>query len=386
MDFELSDEQVALRDAARDYFANRWSRDHVRDALDRPPVVVPDELWQEVAELGWVGIAVAVEAGGSGGDVATAAVIAEEAGRALFPSALASVLTAAVALDRAGDRWRGALLEGVCAGTRRAVCAFEEPGGAWGPDAVRTTAVRDGDRLVVSGSKILVADVEGADTLLVAARTPTGVALVAVPADAPGVTITPMIRIDGGQIGEVVLDAVQLPADALLGSDAPADAGDDAGADADALARSTYDLGTLLGAADLLGVAEAALAVTTAFANDRVQFGRPIGSFQAVSHRLADVLVDVEITRSLLYAACLAMDEGRPDAAELVSAVKVAANEAAVRATEAAVQLHGGIGFTWELDVHLYLRRARAGVATFGDGAHHLDRIFAQHTQARAAT
>lgn len=380
MDFELSDEQVALRDAARDYFANRWSRDHVRDALDRPPVVVPDELRREVAELGWVGIAVAVEAGGSGGDVTTAAVIAEEAGRALFPSALASVLTAAVALDRAGDRWRGALLEEVCAGTRRAVCAFEEPGGAWGPEAVRTTAVREGDRLVVSGSKILVADVEGADTLLVAARTSAGVALVAVPTDAPGVTITPMIRIDGGQIGEVLLDAVQLPAEALLGGDAPGDAG------VGELVQHTYDLGTLLGAADLLGVAEAALAVTTAFANDRVQFGRPIGSFQAVSHRLADVLVDVEITRSLLYAACLAMDEGRPDAAELVSAVKVAANEAAVRATEAAVQLHGGIGFTWELDVHLYLRRARAGVATFGDGAHHLDRIFARHTQARATT
>jgi alkylation response protein AidB-like acyl-CoA dehydrogenase len=375
MDFELSDEQVALREAASDFFAHRWSADRVRGALDRPPVTVPDELWHEVAQLGWVGIAVPTDVGGSGGDVMTAAVLAEAAGGSLFPSALTSAVTAAVALERSGDESRRSLLIDLCEGSRRVACAFEEPGGAWGPDAVTAHASSQDGMWVVHGTKILVADADTADTFLVAARTPAGLGLVEVPADARGVTCTPMNRIDAGSIAEVALDAVAVAPGALLG-----------GAErAEATLRATYDVATVLAAADLLGVAQAALDTTTAYAKERVQFDRPIGSFQAVSHRLADVLVDVEITRSLVYGACLALDEHQPDAAALVSAVKATANDAAVRATEAAVQLHGGIGFTWELDVHLLLRRARAGAVTFGDTAHHLDRIFGLVERARAA-
>jgi alkylation response protein AidB-like acyl-CoA dehydrogenase len=370
MDFELSEEQVALREAARDYFGHRWSPAQVRAALDRPPVHLPDALWREVAQLGWVGITVPTECGGSGGDVMTAGVLAEEAGRALFPSTMVSVLTAAAALDRSGDESRRSLLTDVCEGTRRAVCAMEEPGGTWGPDAIAAHVAERTGSWLVHGTKILVPDADGANTFLVAAQTPAGPGLLEVPADARGVTCTPMLRIDAGSISEVVLDGVEVRPGALLGG-------------AESTLRSTYDVATVLAAADLLGVAEAALEATTQYAKERVQFDRPIGSFQAVGHRLADVLVDVEITRSLLYGACLALDERQPDAPALVSAVKASANDAAIRATESAVQLHGGIGFTWELDVHLYLRRARAGAVTFGDTPHHLDRIFRLREQAR---
>ncbi len=125
----------------------------------------------------------------------------------------------------------------------------------------------------------------------------------------------------------------------------------------------------------LLGCAESALEMTSEYAKERVQFGQPIGSFQAVSHRLADILVDIEIGRSLLYGACLALMERRDDRRALVAAVKSWLNEAAIGATEAGVQLHGGIGYSWELDVHLYLRRARSNAATFGDSDFHREHI-----------
>jgi alkylation response protein AidB-like acyl-CoA dehydrogenase len=367
MDFELSDEQRSLADTARQLLSRRFDSDRARQALDHPPVTLPEGLWEELAALGWIGIAVAADKGGSGGDILTACVLAEEAGRALLPSALTSAMVAAMALEHAGDDPGVELLVGLCEGTRSVACAIEEPGGGWGPDQVHAGVEPAGDAWVLSGTKILVPDALGADHLLVAARTPDGRGLVVVPADADGVAVTPMRRIDGGDIAEIVLEQVRVEPGSLLGTDAAAEA----------TLREVYDRWTVLVAADLLGVAQAALDLTVTYAGQRVQFGRPIGAFQAVSHRLADVLVDVEITRSLLYGACLALDEDRPDAAALVSAAKASANEAAVRSTEAALQLHGGIGFSW------LLRRARAGAVTLGDTAHHLDRIYELRTHER---
>lgn len=365
MDFDLSPEQVALADSARSALAHRWSADEVRKALDHPPTTISDDLWNEMAELGWIGIAAPEEVGGSAGDVLTACVLAIEAGRALLPSSLASVIVAAIALDRSqDDGLRLSLLPAVLAGEKRVVCAIEEPGGTWGPDAVALVAAESGDDWLLDGVKILVPDTERADVLLVAARTPLGLGLVAVAASAPGVTITPMRHLDAQSIAEVRLENVRVPSGSLLG-----------GTTSESLLREIYDIWTVLGAADLLGVSEATLSMTTTYAAERVQFGRPIGSFQAVAHRLADVLVDTEIARSLLYGACLAIDEGRTNSAMLVSAAKAWASDAAVAATECALKLHGGLGFAWEVDVHLYLRRARAGAVTLGDADYHRDRI-----------
>lgn len=366
MNFELSDEQVALGEATRDFLQKRWNTGHMRRAIEAPPALIPDELYKEMAALGWVGIASAVELGGSGGDVLTACVLAEEFGRGLLPGTISTVLAATAAVERAGSaELHESLLPGVFAGEQRIVCAVEEPVGTWGPDAVMAEVSEADHSWSLSGTKILVPDVEGVDQFLVAARTPSNLGFVVVPADAPGITITPMRRLDAQSIAEVVFDDVALTPDALLGGPGQAEE----------ILRSTYDISTVLCTADLLGTAEAALAMATEYAKERIQFDRPIGSFQAVSHRLADLLVEVEIGRSLLYAACLAIDEVQADSSILTSAAKAFISETAIRATEGALHVHGGIGFTWELDVHLYLRRARAGAVTFGDAGFHQNRV-----------
>lgn len=361
MDFELSEEQVALRDTARDFLKQRWPPERMRQSLDAPPALVTGSAWAEIAALGWIGICAAEEHGGSGAGAIDAVVLAEEAGRGLLAGPLLSSLAAARAIDRGGnDALRARVLPGLCGGTHLVTTAIEEPAGTWG-SAVGATATPDGDGWRLAGTKILVADTDTAATFLVAARAPDGARLFAVPAEA-GV-VTPMRRLDGQSIGEVRLDDVAAGPDAACGDTADLD--------------QALDFMALLTAADLLGSACAVLDTSVQYARDREQFGRPIGSFQAVAHRLADAHVGCEIARSLLYGAALAVDEGRPDAAAFVSAAKAWCGDTAVSAAETAIAVHGGIGFTWELDVHLYLRRARAGAVTHGDADVHRDRIAA---------
>lgn len=365
MDFELSPEQSALAESARGLLAARWSADIARTAIDLPPVALPDALWEQIAGLGWIGLAASEDVGGSGTGVMTACVVAIEAGRALLPTTLASVTAAAVALDRSSGAVRTALLPEILSGGSRAVCAVEEPGGSWGPDSVGAQATPTGDGWSLSGTKILVPDTEGASTFLVAARTPQGLGLLAVPEESDGILLTPMRRLDAQSIAEVRFAQTPVGPESLLG-------GPEA---CELLLRQTYDVWTVLCAADMLGVAEAVLEATTRYAKERVQFDRPIGSFQAVAHRLADMLVDCEIARSLVYGACLAIDERRDNASTMVSAAKAWAGDIAVSAAERAVKLHGGIGFTWEIDLHLYLRRALASAASLGGSDYHRDRI-----------
>jgi alkylation response protein AidB-like acyl-CoA dehydrogenase len=367
MDFELSSEYTAIKDIARDFLAERWSAETMRRALDEPPARIPADLWNELAEMGWLGIACSETAGGSGEGVLAAALLAEAAGRSLLPGALVSAIVSAIAIDRGGDdAIRRELLPAILAGACRPALAFEETGNTWGEQGIGLTAhSTEAGVYSLSGRKILALDATGADLILAAARCGDRIALLAVAADAPGLSMTPMRRIDGQDIAEIVFEDVRVPTSRVLGREsAPG-----------ALVREVYQILTVLTAADLLGTAEAVLEMTTAYCKERTQFGRPIGAFQAVSHRLADVLVEVEIGRSLLYAACLALNEQRSDASALVSAAKSWLNEAAVAAAEAAVQLHGGIGYTWELDVHLYLRRARANALTLGDSVYHRETV-----------
>ncbi|MBW2275130.1 MAG: acyl-CoA/acyl-ACP dehydrogenase [Deltaproteobacteria bacterium] len=368
MDFDLSEEQEALQEMARDFLGERWPADRSREQLDKRPALIDDDVWSEIIEMGWLGVAASEEAGGIGGDVMTAAVLAQEAGRGVLPGPFQSSLVAAIALDRSGDpELSGELLPQLIGGKTRVTLAVEEPGGLYGPDAVAAEAVSGEGGWLLSGSKILVPDANEAAALLVAARTPEGLGLLHVPADAQGVTINRMHRMDAQSCAEVVLEDVKVGAEALLG-----------GADrAEALLREVYEIWTVLMAADLLGSAEASLELTKQYAGERVQFGKPIGAFQAVSHRLSNTLVDLEIGRSLLYGACLALDEKRDNAAALVSAAKAWTSDAAVSAAETAMQIHGGVGFTWEYDVHLHMRRARCNAALLGDADHHRDRVAA---------
>ncbi len=366
MDFNLSEEQEALQEMAYDFLSERWPTERTRELLDARPALIDDGVWQEIVEMGWLGVAASEEAGGIGGDVMTAAVLCQEAGRGVLPGPFQSSLVAAIAIERSRDKdlSRG-LLSQLIQGKTRVSVAIEEPGGLYGPAGVAAEAVRAGQDWLLTGSKILVPDANEADVLLVAARTPDGLGLVHVPADAEGVTINRMDRMDAQSCAEVVFENAKTEAPALLG-------GTECG---EALLHEIYDIWTVLMAADLLGSAEASLELTRQYASERVQFGKPIGSFQAVSHRLANILVDVEIGRSLLYGACLAVDEGHDNAAPLVSGAKAWLSDTAVEAAEAALQIHGGVGFTWEYDVHLHMRRSRCNAALLGDADHHRDRV-----------
>ena len=366
MDFNLSEEQEALQEMARDFLSERWPADRARELLDARPALIDDEVWREIVEMGWLGVTASEEAGGIGGDVMTAAVLCQEAGRGVLPGPFQSSLVAAIAVERSDDKdLCSGLLPELIEGRTRVSVAIEESGGLYGPTAVATEAVAAGEGWLLSGSKILVPDANEADILLVAARTPDGLGLVRIAADAEGVTIQRMDRMDAQSCAEMVFANAKAEGGALLGG---ADRGE-------ALLREVYDIWTVLMAADLLGSAEASLELTRQYASERVQFGRPIGTFQAVSHRLANTLVDVEIGRSLLYGACLALDERRDNAAPLVSAAKAWLSDTAVAAAETALQIHGGVGFTWEYDVHLHLRRSRCNAASLGDADYHRDRI-----------
>jgi len=374
MNFELSDELVALRDVARDFLSEHWTTDTVRKALDGSAAALPEQLWTQMADMGWFGAACEETSGGSGLGMMAAAVLAMEAGRALLPSALMSTLAGAIAIDRgANESLKEGVLPAVIAGTTPVTLAFEENNGTWGPDGGALSASAARGVLSVSGMKILVPDARTARLYLSSVRIDGRSMLLAVPAGVPGLTTTAMPRIDGQDLAELRFEQVAVAADQALAAD------EDGSATSDA-----YAVWTALVAADLLGCAEAAMAMTVEYCKQRVQFGRPIGTFQAVSHRLADVEVSVEIGRSLLYAACLSLDERRPDAHALVSAAKAFISEAAVESCEAAMQLHGGIGYTWELDVHLYLRRVRSNALTAGDAPYHRE-VVARHLSDRYA-
>lgn len=370
MEFHLSDEQKTLQETAREFLRERWPAERMRSALDAPPAVIGGEVWREIVEMGWLGVAASEEVGGIGGDLTTAAVLAQEAGRGILAGPFESSLVAAIALDRSGaPSLCGELLADLIAGRTRVTVAIDEPGGCYGVDAVEAAVEISPEGWRISGRKFLVPDAEQAAVLLVAAKSPDGVGLVRVGADAPGVTIVPMRRLDGQSCAEVVFERAACIGDSLL-------------AGGEAVLREVYEIWTTLLAADLLGTAESALELARQYASQRVQFGRPIGSFQAVSHRLADELVGVEIGRSLLWGACLALDERREHAPALVSAAKAWLSDTAVSAAESALQIHGGVGFTWEYDVHLHLRRARCNAALLGDADHHRDRVVAHMQRA----
>ena len=362
MDFNLSEEQEALQEMASDFIRERWPADQAREALDKRPAVIAEDVWQEILEMGWLGVAAGEDVGGIGGDVMTAAVLSQEAGRGLLPGPFQSSLAAVLVVERSrNDAVRKELVPQLIDGSLRATVAVEEPGGRYGPDSVAAEVRADTGGWRLSGSKLLVADADAAALLIVAARTPNGLGWVRVRRDAEGVEVRKMERMDAQSCSEVVFENAPVEGDALLG-------------DERAL-REAYEIWTALLAADLLGSAEASLELTRRYAIERVQFGRPIGTFQAVSHRLADNLVDVEIGRSLLYGACLALDEKRDNAAPLISAAKAWLSDTAVTAAESALQIHGGVGFTWEYDVHLHMRRSRCNAAILGDADHHRDRV-----------
>ena len=340
MDFDLTEDQHTIKRTAREFLAARYRLDEVRRlALDEPRAFT-DAQWNEIAGLGWPELSDPEQGLGT----VELAVVAEELGYALAPSPLQSTWAATALLAAAG---RASALEG----GRRGTVAMWDPEELGDPE--RSTLV-PGDDGTLTGAKLAVPDAGAADVLVVTASEGRHYL---VEAGAAGVTIEAATSIDPTRrLFTVTLDGVS--GELLSG---------DFGDAWHAIAIAT--------AAESVGIAERAMDLSVAYAKERQQFGRPIGTYQAVSHRCAQMLLEVEGARSLVYWAAWALDHSPEEASVAASAAKAYASDCGARVTGSAIQVHGGIGFTWEHDLQFFFKRAAANAHHYGDARWHRDKV-----------
>lgn len=361
MDFELTDEQRGLVDSTRALLATKSPVSKVRELIDCERGF-DAELWQRGAELGWPALAIAESDGGLGQQTIDLALVATELGRGLACTPFIPTVVTADALGRATYAQAPELLHAIAEGSLIAGWAFAEFGQPWSVDAIGTRARRHGDGYLLHGAKVSVQDADTAEILLVDAILDDSPARFTVPTRTSGVQIRRQRTLDVTRsYCDVTFEEVPLPASAL------AMFGDAAG---HSIAR-TKQLNTVLTCAELVGIEQRLLTMTIDYVKDRIQFGRPVGQFQAVKHKCADMRMWVQASTAATYHAAMAFDSGHPSADRAVSSAKAYVSDAVNRATGHALQLHGGIGFTWEHDLHLYLRRARVNSVLCGDANHH---------------
>ena len=366
MDFDLSKPQKLLKDSARAFLARECGPQRVR-ALMETETAHDDALWQAIADQGWTGLSIPKEHGGLGLGLVEMAVVAEEMGRACLPGAFLSTLMASALVERAGSAGqRAKYLEAIAAGELKATIAWLEAGANWDADAFRLEATRDGGMFSLTGKKLFVPDAGVADVIICVARDGNSLALLPVERGTEGVVVNPMPSMDGTRkIYEVSFEGVRVAEDDALGAD-----GDARGALNGALQAATAVL-----CAEMVGGMQWTLDATVEYAKTRQQFGRVIGSFQAVQHQCADMLLLTESARSAAYYAAWALTEGDAAATGAVSIAKAYCSDAYREVCNRGVQAHGGIGFTWEHDLQLYYKRSKSSETLFGDATFHRERI-----------
>ncbi len=373
MNFGFSEEQEILRGEVRKFLDEHAPLEEVRrqaeatDGFSR-------ELWSRMSALGWVGLTIPEAYGGAEMGLVTSVVLLEEAGRGLFPSPLVSQTLAAQAIMRAGsDEQKQRFLPGLADGSRIATVALLEESDRFDPEGIALLAAPDGDGEVLRGRKCCVSDASAADLFVVVYRSsagvgPDGISLAVIEKGGAGVSVDAHPSVDlTKRVSTLTLDGVRVDEGIRLG----------AAGSAWPTVSYIFDVGATLVTAEAVGSAEGGLAMTTAFAKERTQFGSPIGRFQGVKHPLAEMYVDVESFKSLAYYAAWALDQSADDAAIAVSRAKAYASEVLPGMGLQGVELHGGIGYTWEYDIQLYLKRARWVRPMFGDADHHYQRVAA---------
>ena len=369
MYFDLTDEQRAIKATAHDFLASRFKSARLREIAASDDGTDPAG-WKEMADLGWAGLALPEEWGGQGLGIVDLAVLFEEMGYALAPSPLLSNTVAGLALSLCGsDDLRERYLRPLASGEKRGTPALWDAGSPATIGEFTLEARADGDGVVLDGEKVLVPDAAGADFFLVASG--DGRRHV-VDCDADGVTVTPETAIDPTRrFSSVRLDGVRVAAaDSLPG----------AGPDY----YPVFHRICVAIAAESTGIAQRTMEMSVEYAKDRKQFDRPIGSYQAVSHRCAQMLLETENSRSAVYGAAWAAD-AEPESLPLAASMaKAYASDAGWRVAANSLQVHGGIGFTWEHDLHFFLKRAKTDGHLFGSAREHRDRV-AELTVARAA-
>lgn len=366
MAFVATEEQSQAQDMARRFFADNDPIALLRVIRDQGPEDRgAPELWRDMAALGLPAAALPQELGGIGIGFRGLGAILEEAGRTLTPSPLfATAVVGASAIELAGnDAQKTALLPLIAEGVLTLAFAHEE-GTIHAPWAIATHAItRDGYHL--SGTKRFVNDAPNADQIIIVARTAEmsqgrdGLSLFLLARDTPGLRVEPLDMVDSRAMGHVILDDVQVGEDALLG---PVDG-------AGPIIDIILDRARACQAAEMLGQVAELFDRTIDYLGQREQFGVKIGSFQALKHRAAQLFTEIELTRSAVYAALTALDDEADDAAALACLAKVKANDTLQRMSNEAVQMHGGVGVTDELDIGLFLKRSRISIQNFGSSA-----------------
>jgi alkylation response protein AidB-like acyl-CoA dehydrogenase len=369
----LTEEQSMLRDSARGLISDKAPVSHLRHLRDSKDATgFSRELWKSFADMGFSGLLIPEEFGGSGLGCVEAGVVTEEIGRTLMPSPfLSTAVLAATALMRGGSAaQRSEHLPKISAGSLIAALAVDE-GSKHRPLNTELKAIRSGNGFRLTGSKALVVDGHVADLLIVAARTAGaagesgGITLFLVDPKAKGIATERTIMVDAHNAARIEFDNVEVNADHVLGE---VDQGY-------ALLEAVLDVGRGAVASEMVGLSEEVFSRTVTYLKERKQFGKAIGEFQALQHRAAQLYIDIEITRAAVLKAQQALD-GNPDkAAAAVAVAKARAGTTATRAVQEGVQMHGGMGMTDQFDIGFFMKRARVCEELFGDSNFHADRL-----------
>jgi alkylation response protein AidB-like acyl-CoA dehydrogenase len=374
MDFALSEEQEMLRNSSRDFLVKECPKTLVRQ-MEEDKTGYSPKLWKDMAELGWMGLAYPEAYGGSGMTFLDLAVLIEELGRAIVPAPfINSVVYCGMPILMAGsDEQKKESLPKIARGDMIISLALTEPSATWKPDGIEVKAAAEGDQFIISGTKLFIQDAHIANYLLVAARTKEsknkaeGITLFLVDAKSPGIKLTPLKTMGTDKQFEVVFNKVKVAKKNILGK---LDHGWEV-----IEKMLPYDI--LAQCAWMVGGAQQVLEMTVNYAKERVQFGKPIGSFQAIQQKCANMVTDVDGARFITYEAAWKLSEGLPCAVE-VSMAKAWVSEAYRRTCSEGHQIHGGIGFIKDHDMQLYYRRAKASELAFGDADYHRELVAQQ--------
>ncbi len=361
MNFAFTEEQEQLRQFVRQFMEDKSSEAAVRELMETESGY-DEKVWKQMAEqMGLPSLIIPEEFGGQGFTFVELGVVMEEMGRALLCAPFFSGVLASLAILESGDdAAKAAHLPGIASGETIATLAYTEENGKWDASAVTATADASGK---ITGTKSFVIDGATAGLLIVAAKSAAGISLYAVDGNGPGVTRTALSTMDQTRKqAKIELDGAQ---GTLIGTD---------GAGWDTLEK-VLDLAAIALAAEQVGGAQFVLEMAVQYAKDRVQFGRPIGSFQAIKHKCADMLLEVESAKSAAYYGLWCAAERNDELPSVASLAKAYCSEAYFHAAAENIQIHGGIGFTWEHPAHLYFKRAKSSELMFGDPAYHREQL-----------
>ncbi|MEO0551503.1 MAG: acyl-CoA dehydrogenase family protein [Pseudomonadota bacterium] len=366
-DFGFGEDESMLRDVARKMLDDRLPMEKLRTLVAESPEQIydageptpwDDKLWAEIVELGWTGLAISEAEGGSDISLVGIAGMIEEVGRHALPSPLIPTLCATMLVRTAGGDVAAQVMSRIAGGETASLAVTDERG-SWEPEDVPLIATQDGDYLLLNGTARFVQDAMKADLFIASATLGDSIVLFAVDKDAAGLELEPdHIHDLSRDQASAHFNGVRIEASAIITQDG-----------ASAL-KAAWPKLLVLVSADLCGASEWLLQTTVEYAKERVQFDRPIGFFQAVKHPLVDAMVEIDRARSLLYHACAEIDAGTGGAELTARMAKSAASDAAAYVSDRAIQLHGGVGFTWEFGLHIYFKRNLHNQTLLGDSVY----------------